>query len=114
MKYVESKIIADIFRINGLGDEIATLVNNENNVKVILNLLANSFLDLENNREGFESWIPFELSLFVEQERYEYLEENGATLTLYKIKNLICSFDKIVNEKYNKIERKSTRLKTNQ
>src|SRR5699024_332147 len=80
---------------------MATFVNKENNVKVILNLLANSFLDLKHNREDFENWIPFELSLFVEEERYEYLEENGATLTLYEIKNLIYSFDKIVNEKYN-------------
>src|SRR5699024_7893100 len=79
---------------------MATFVNKENNVKVILNLLANSFLDLKHNREDFENWIPFELSLFVEEERYEYLEENGATLTLYEIKNLIYSFDNIVNEKY--------------
>src|SRR5699024_139716 len=80
---------------------MATLVNNEKNVKVMLNLLANSFLDLERNREDFENWIPFELLLYVEKERYGYLEENGATLTLYEINNLIFSFDKIVNEKYN-------------
>lgn len=80
---------------------MAILVNNEKNVKVILNLIANSFLDLEHNGGEFEKWIPFELLLYVEKEKYEYLEENGATLTLYEIKNLIYSFDKIVNEKYN-------------
>src|SRR5699024_2502221 len=80
---------------------MAVLVNEEKNVKINLNFIANSFLDLKHNREDFENWIPFELSLFVEKERYEYLEENGATLTLYEIKNLIYSFDKIVYEKYN-------------
>src|SRR5699024_8139198 len=75
--------------------------NKEKNVKIYLKFITNSLRKLKHNREEFENWIPFELSLFVEKERYEYLEENGATLTLYEIKNLIYSFDKIVNEKYN-------------
>ena len=47
------------------------------NLKMILNFIANSFLDYEHSREDFENWTPFELLLTVEKESYEYPEKRG-------------------------------------
>ncbi|MDQ0224428.1 WapI family immunity protein [Metabacillus niabensis] len=78
---------------------MAVLINDEKNVKMTLNFIANRFLHYEDSREDFENWIPFELLLTVEKESYEYLEKRGATFTLLEAKNLINNLDKIVSEK---------------
>lgn len=78
-----------------------SIKNVEKNVKMTFNFISNQFLDIINSREKFENWIPFELILTVENERYEYLEDKGATLNLCEINDLIRTLDQIVNTKSN-------------
>ena len=73
-----------------------SIKNVEKNVKMTFNFISNQFLDIINSREEFENWIPFELILTVENERYEYLEDKGATLNLCEINDLIRTLDQIV------------------
>ncbi|MCI1695605.1 WapI family immunity protein [Aneurinibacillus aneurinilyticus] len=78
---------------------MADLINDEKNIRLTLNLKKNGFLDIEHSREDFENWIPFELVLSAENETYSYLEQRGATLSLYETKNLIKNLEKIVRLK---------------
>ncbi|BCJ92675.1 hypothetical protein acsn021_02440 [Anaerocolumna cellulosilytica] len=80
------------------------IVNKEKNVILELNLLNNTYLDIDFLREDFENWIPFDFALYVENEIYRYPPENGATFTLYELRNLITQLNKIIILKKEKLE----------
>lgn len=83
---------------------MSKMYNTENNISFEVNLLNNSFLDIDSSRGDFENWIPFEFSLHVEGEEYNYLPEVGATFTLYELRNLISKCEDYINKKRNVFE----------
>ncbi|MBH5318323.1 hypothetical protein I6N90_10935 [Paenibacillus sp. GSMTC-2017] len=78
---------------------MAQLVNLENNITFKINLLRNEFLDIVDEREDFENWIPFEMVLKVGLEKYEYLNSRGATFSLFEINKLISAVENIISVK---------------
>lgn len=78
--------------------------NIEKNVMFKLDLLNNRYLDIKKERTDFENWIPFILRLKVGDKVYNYSEEQGATFTIYEIKNLITKLENIVALKENSLE----------
>lgn len=77
------------------------IFNTEKNISLEVNLLNNAFLDIDSSREPFENWIPFEFSLHIEEEEYNYLSEAGATFTLYELRNCISNFEDAIDKKKN-------------
>lgn len=79
------------------------ITNIEGNVSFELNLINNDFLDIDKLRPDFENWIPFEFNLCVEEDIFSYSSEDGATFTLYELKDGIEKFGNIINKKLNHI-----------
>jgi hypothetical protein len=77
------------------------IFNTEKNISLEVNLLNNAFLDIDSSREDFENWIPFEFTLNVEKENYNYLPQVGATFTLYELRNCIINFEDSIDRKRN-------------
>ena len=77
------------------------MVNIEGNVLLELNLLRNEYLDIDVLREDFENWIPFNFKLNVVEEEFNYLPDDGATFTLYELRNMLTEFDNIISHKKN-------------
>lgn len=75
------------------------IINIEENILFELNLLNNEYLDIDFLRDDFENWIPFDFSLCIEKEKYNYAPEDGATFTLYELKNMITGLGDIIGVK---------------
>lgn len=79
-------------------------INNiEGNISIEINLIKNEFLDIEESRNDFENWIPFEFELVTEGDKYSYVSEVGATFSIYEIKNFISNVDTIIQAKMNNL-----------
>jgi len=65
-----------------------------------INLLNNDFLDVDEERQDSENWIPFEFVLNVPREKYVYTPDMGATFSVYEIKSLIEKFEQIAENNY--------------
>lgn len=77
------------------------IINAEGNISIEINLIKNEYLDIEESRDDFENWIPFEFELVAGEEKYSYSSEAGATFSLYEIKNFISNVDTIIQAKMN-------------
>lgn len=80
------------------------IMNTEKNILLEVNLLSNPYLDIDFSREDFENWIPFDLNICIEEERYSYNPESGATFTLYELSSLITQLNNIIKLKSEKSE----------
>jgi len=78
------------------------LNNIEGNILLEINLLNNDFLDVDEERQDSENWIPFEFVLNVPREKYVYTPDMGATFSVYEIKSLIEKFEQIAENKLSK------------
>lgn len=83
---------------------MAKISNTEKNISLEVNLLNNTFLDIDLSRENFENWVPFEFSLHVEEEKYIFLSDAGATFTLYELRNCISNFQDVIDRKKNELK----------
>jgi hypothetical protein len=78
--------------------------NNQNNISLEINLLNNSFLDIDLLRKDFENWVPFEFVLDVSGKRYTYSQEKGATFSLYELENFVSNCENVIKEKSSDLE----------
>jgi hypothetical protein len=69
------------------------------NVVLRLRLLRNKWLDVRLGRDDGENWIPFEFSLRVDEELYEYPPEAGVTFTVHETRELLTHLSSIVAHK---------------
>lgn len=83
---------------------MAIIKNIEKNAMFELELLSNRYLDIKKGRTNFENWIPFILKLTTYDKVYEYSEEQGATFTLFEIKDFITKLEDIVKLKEQNLE----------
>jgi hypothetical protein len=80
---------------------MANLENEERNISLSIDLINNKFLDVDLQREDYENWIPFILSLNLENESYNYSEASGAALTIYEIERLLSLIEEMIEKKEN-------------
>ncbi|MDQ0172399.1 WapI family immunity protein [Paenibacillus tundrae] len=73
------------------------ITNNENNLTLTINLINNKFMDVDSQRESFENWIPFSFCVEVENRQLCFLEDSGATLSLFEI-NLLTNMLKDITQ----------------
>jgi len=78
------------------------LNNIEGNILLEINLLNNDFLDVDEERQDSENWIPFEFVLNVPREKICLYAWYGATFSVYEIKSLIEKFEQIAENKLSK------------
>ncbi|MBR1443087.1 MAG: hypothetical protein IJ583_06090 [Firmicutes bacterium] len=68
---------------------MAILINKENNVILKIDLIKNSYADIDNKRCDNENWIPFTLCFECDEEKIIYDAERKCTFNIGEIKNLI-------------------------
>lgn len=83
---------------------MSRIQNMDRNIIFELELINNSWFDYIENRSDYENWIPFNLKLSAENEKFTYLDEDGATFSLYEIQRLITEFERIIKQKANNIK----------
>jgi hypothetical protein len=81
---------------------MAKIYNDENNICIEMNLFKNHSLDIEELRDDFENWIPFELLIIVEDETIGYDQDADAAFSVRELKDLITNFDNVIKTKLNK------------
>ncbi|MFD1884162.1 WapI family immunity protein [Paenibacillus wenxiniae] len=80
------------------------LQNPEKTITLSLNLNNNKFLDINLEREDFENWVPFVFHLDIDHARLSYVEEDGATFSLYELKRLLVDIEAILQRKHAGLE----------
>ena len=82
---------------------MSQLYDRLNKILLEINLVFNDNIDIENHRDDYENWIPFEFKLKLENEEEYILTKNGCeTFNIQELKYMISGFESIINSKKEK------------